>query len=175
MLTNTDMYLFGFLFIIIAEVFFIIKKIPIKRNLLFLCLFVYLTLVFSITFFPIVYQHDVVFEMPFNLIPFASISASIQDGVRTAVRHIAGNILMFFPLGMLMGFLLKNPNWKNILLTAVLFSIGIEAAQWLIGLAIGYQYRQIDIDDVLLNIAGACIGYGFYKILPSKMKAIFKI
>lgn len=174
MLTNTDMYLFGFLFIIIAEVFFIIKKIPIKRNLLFICLFVYLTLVFSITFFPLIYQYDVVFEMPFNFIPFASILASIQDSSRTAVRHIAGNILMFFPLGVLMGFLLKNPNWKNILLIAVLFSIGIEAAQWLIGLAIGYQYRQIDIDDVLLNVLGACIGYAFYKILPSKTKAIFK-
>ena len=119
-----------------------LSKIINKKELLFICLFVYLTLVFSIIFFPLIYQYNAVFEMPFNFIPFVSISASIQDSIRTAVRHIAGNILIFFPLGVLMEFLLKNPNWKNILLIAVLFSIGIEAAQWLIGLAIGYQYRQ---------------------------------
>lgn len=32
------------------------------------------------------------------------------------------------------------------------------------------MYRNVDIDDVILNALGAYIGYGIYKIIPKKIK-----
>ena len=47
----------------------------------------------------------------------------------------------------------------NILLLAILFSIVIEAAQYLTGVG------EADIDDVILNTLGALLGYGIYRFL----------
>lgn len=39
----------------------------------------------------------------------------------------------------------------------VLFSVCIELVQFIIGLLIGYNYRCVDIDDVILNSIGGII------------------
>ena len=39
----------------------------------------------------------------------------------------------------------------------VLFSVCIELVQFIIGLLIGYNYRCVDIDDVILNSLGGII------------------
>lgn len=39
-----------------------------------------------------------------------------------------------------------------------------------IGFAINNMYRNVDIDDVILNATGAFIGFGIYKILPKSFK-----
>ncbi len=39
-----------------------------------------------------------------------------------------------------------------------------------LGFAIHSMYRNVDIDDVILNATGAFIGFGIYKILPKSFK-----
>ena len=43
-------------------------------------------------------------------------------------------------------------------------SAAIELAQLVAGLAVaGYLYRVVDVDDVILNVAGGLIGFGLWK------------
>ncbi|MBQ2443869.1 MAG: VanZ family protein, partial [Clostridia bacterium] len=48
----------------------------------------------------------------------------------------------------------------------------IEMSQFLMGLVAGNMYRNVDIDDIILNSFGTFLGYGVYKLLPSKIKEI---
>ena len=53
---------------------------------------------------------------------------------------------------------------------AFAFTVIIEVTQMFLGFAIHSMYRNVDIDDVILNAIGAFIGFGLYKILPQRLK-----
>lgn len=69
--------------------------------------------------------------------------------------------------------LFKKKSFLKSLAFTVLFSVAIETAQFLIGLKIGYRYRSVDIDDVILNMMGGIIGCGLYRITPVKVRKQF--
>ena len=173
MLTASDAYLFGFIILIIAEIFLLIKKVPFKRNFLFATLIIYIVLVLSVTIFPIPFQIDG-YDFEYNFIPTASIISEFSFGLSSAIRTVGGNILMLVPFGVLLPLISKNKSFLNALIFSAVFSVSIEILQFIIGLLIGYRYRQVDIDDLLLNILGAVIGYLIYKIIPKKLKALFE-
>lgn len=100
-----------------------------------------------------------------NLIPFRTIGSYVNsilrgDIVAIAVRNLAGNLLMFLPLGIYLPII-----WKKCrkLMTTLLISltvlIGIELIQFLTLLG------SLDIDDLILNLFGILIGYGLWKWL----------
>lgn len=100
-----------------------------------------------------------------NLIPFRTIGGYVNsilrgDIVAIAVRNLAGNLLMFLPLGIYLPII-----WKKCrkLMTTLLISltvlIGIELIQFLTLLG------SLDIDDLILNLCGILIGYGLWKWL----------
>jgi glycopeptide antibiotics resistance protein len=72
------------------------------------------------------------------------------------VRNARGNALLFFPLGVLLPLVWRRRGFWSALLIAVLVSCGIEVVQYLSS-AWG-SYRAADINDVILNVAGACPG-----------------
>ena len=101
-----------------------------------------------------------------NLIPFRTLRlfAGLLDSaqpeyVRSAVINLGGNIIMFIPLGLLLprvfGRLTSLPH--VLLLTAILIT-AVEIIQLftLVG--------SCDIDDLILNVIGSAIGYGFHLI-----------
>ncbi|WP_124727599.1 VanZ family protein [Staphylospora marina] len=45
------------------------------------------------------------------------------------------------------------------LMVAVSFSLGIEVLQWSLTQLIGQDYRNFDVDDILLNVTGYLLGY----------------
>ncbi len=73
-------------------------------------------------------------------------------------KNIIGNILLFIPLGIFTSYYLKAKLFVPILILSFLSSSAIEFTQNCIG-------RTVDIDDVILNVAGALLGYLFYYIL----------
>lgn len=78
------------------------------------------------------------------------------------------NILLFIPLGLLAPlFWQKMTKLTNVMGIASVFTLLIEASQLL-------NNRRTDIDDVLLNILGAIVGYGFYKLLDRLAKSKFQ-
>ena len=46
----------------------------------------------------------------------------------------------------------------------LLFPLVIELLQFIIGFAIGYNYRSVDIDDFILNALGGYLGILFSKL-----------
>ncbi len=70
---------------------------------------------------------------------------------------LLGNIVMFMPLGFFPALLWRRwRRWKS-LLVGFWASFTIEFTQFFIG-------RFTDIDDVILNTAGALAGYGLYRL-----------
>lgn len=95
-----------------------------------------------------------------NLIPFHSISQYLSlGGSGIAFQNIAGNILIFFPLGIYLPLLKKNKGLPVNLLIVFAVSLGAEILQWCFGLG------SSDIDDLLLNCLGGLLGLLFYKLL----------
>lgn len=102
-------------------------------------------------------------HMNINLIPFKTIIQYISllknEVFRThAIVNLAGNILVFVPLGYLLPRL-----WKAFrlffatVLTVAMLVILVEFLQYITGLG------SCDIDDLILNIFGTAIGYFFWK------------
>lgn len=55
---------------------------------------------------------------------------------------------------------------SRVLLAAALGSIGIEAP-----LAVAWTGRSVDVNDVLLNVAGAALGLGVYELVRRRISA----
>lgn len=95
-----------------------------------------------------------------NLEPFDTIDRyrnSSRLALPVIARNLLGNVVLFVPLGT--GVALAARRWGatvGVLLAAAigaLASATVEALQWLLPLE-----RSVDIDDVILNAAGAVLG-----------------
>jgi len=96
-----------------------------------------------------------------NLIPFHTISIYLRDlGSWFWMRNALGNLGLLLPIGLLGPIaLLALDRWWRVLLVALAISATIEFAQLFI------PDRSADIDDVIVNVAGALIGYLLYRFL----------
>ena len=160
--------------IIFAIVICILLKKGVKKTAL-VCIFIaYITAVVCIVFFPILYDEPVVYGNGYtwyNLVPFATIAETVSDGFgETAFLQIFGNIFLSVPFGFFVMMWMKKPKLWKMFVFAFAFTITIELSQMFIGFAINNMYRNVDIDDVILNATGAFIGFGIYKILPKSFK-----
>ncbi len=107
----------------------------------------------------------------YNLVPFATIAETVSDGFgETAFLQIFGNILLSVPFGFFVMMWMKKPKLWKMFVFAFAFTVTIEITQMFLGFAIHSMYRNVDIDDVILNATGAFIGFGIYKILPKSFK-----
>ena len=69
------------------------------------------------------------------------------------------NVVLFVPIGFLMGLGSQHVRWKQVALWGCLLSIAIEILQFI------FRKGYCEVDDVLHNTLGCLIGYGMYKIL----------
>jgi len=86
-------------------------------------------------------------------------------------KQVVGNLIMLFPLGIYLPLLYRKlrkfSGFFAVLLISFFVSVGIEILQ------LATSYRSTDIDDVLLNTAGACLGfivYQLFKIIAAPVK-----
>uniref|UniRef100_UPI0025B87086 VanZ family protein n=1 Tax=Demequina sp. TaxID=2050685 RepID=UPI0025B87086 len=90
-----------------------------------------------------------------NIEPFVEIRRGLRAGASDAVAaNVWGNVAMFVPLGFLLMWLWTSPLIARVIMATVAgtgLSIIIELAQLTLG-------RVADIDDVILNGAGALLG-----------------
>ena len=101
-----------------------------------------------------------------NLVPFRTLrlfagllDSSRPEYVRAAVINLGGNVIMFIPLGFLLPRVFEKLNrFRNVLLTTALIITAVEIIQLLT------LVGSCDIDDLILNAAGAAIGYGLHKL-----------
>lgn len=75
------------------------------------------------------------------------------------IRQMVGNLLLLLPIGLLGPIVFPwMDRWRRVLLVAALLSLSIELAQlWI-------PDRAADVDDVMLNVAGAALGYAILRL-----------
>ena len=104
----------------------------------------------------------------FNIIPFEEISR-YKWGSKLFVYNVVGNVVAFIPFGLYFAYKIKPSKIYPVILSALSISALVEFIQYYIG-------RSFDIDDVILNVLGATIGYILFKILRwihSKLPRMF--
>jgi glycopeptide antibiotics resistance protein len=142
-----------------------------NRELLLAAFFLYLVLLAAVTIVPLPMSRartprpdDV------NLVPlvpllkcFAHQPSGIPESRRFCLQNLVGNVALFLPLGILLPLVFDRLNlFRRVLVVALLASVGIELTQWL-SRSFG-SYRYVDINDVILNVLGACLGYACYAV-----------
>ena len=144
------------------------KKIVWKREAFLLLMAVNLAVLIRFVFYPfftvngqvqpLVISMSSPQPLRVNLIPLVNILD--YDIKREAAINIIGNISMFIPTGIIMPILYRRLDrfWK-VLLAGAGLSFVIEMIQLL------FPGSVTDIDDLILNTAGAAIGYGIYKLV----------
>ncbi|WP_227394924.1 VanZ family protein [Jeotgalibacillus aurantiacus] len=105
-----------------------------------------------------VWQHNM------NLTPFRNITMYLNGSEyfnsNIILHNTLGNLLIFLPLGLFLPILYKKcRNWWKMLLMGAGLSLLIELTQFFT------MTGQFDIDDVILNGAGALVGYLLVKVL----------
>ena len=78
--------------------------------------------------------------------------------IRHSAINLLGNVILFIPLGIFLPMLAeKLRKFRKTLLCAAGLITAVELAQVLTLLG------RCDIDDLILNLLGAAVGYGLYK------------
>ena len=130
------------------------------REAVVVVLFAWSLVVAYLTFFPMrIIFYD--WHGTVSLIPFASIMNLLRYSTAlTALKNIAGNVLLFVPFGLLLPLLferLRKP-WP-LLWRAAVISGAIEVGQ------LPTRVRATDVDDVILNVVGAMVGLLIFRLI----------
>jgi glycopeptide antibiotics resistance protein len=123
------------------------------------CLAIYLVVLVALAFLP---PTDWALNSPLrvNLNPFASIWRGLHLGPASQTFwQVVGNVAAFVPLGLLVPLVRPRSSWLTVLVAATGLSVAIELGQFAVSLAVGYGYRAVDVDDVILNVLGGMVGY----------------
>jgi glycopeptide antibiotics resistance protein len=95
-----------------------------------------------------------------NLVPFATIVWQFQNLTWNTVRQLLGNVLLLTPLGVYgPGLWPGLTDWRRFLVLALAIGAAIELCQYAGSLMEGFTYRVTDIDDAIMNAAGAVAAF----------------
>jgi glycopeptide antibiotics resistance protein len=112
-------------------------------------------------FYVVTYQDPISNSISsYNLIPFREMFR-YDIGTIKFFKNIVGNLLIFVPFGLFVSYYIHKKRFWLITLLSLISSVTIEFAQRLI---IG---RVFDVDDIILNVVGGCIGYIIYIIIDA--------
>ena len=109
-----------------------------------------------------------------NLIPFATVAEFLRllkyaqnpYLVRHALINLAGNVVMFVPLGFFLPCLWKKlRSFLRYLACQLAIVAGVELVQWFTLLG------SLDVDDLILNTIGAASGFGLYRFAERRLAA----
>lgn len=94
-----------------------------------------------------------------NLVPFHTLRIYLANPDSWFwMRNFFGNLALLLPLGLLGPIAFPAlDGWWRIALVAVLYSVAIEVIQ------LAVPDRSADVDDVIVNVAGALLGYAILK------------
>lgn len=129
------------------------RRRPFLRFGPFLLLLAYLALLAVITLRPGNAEAAASAGASDNFTPFAEINRSLADGSLRSLAQVVGNALLFAPFGVLVPLSFPRLRILTAVLAAAVASASVEIVQ-LTHLA----GRMFDIDDVILNVTGACVG-----------------
>jgi len=147
----------------ITDIFLNKKQLILYKEVINLGVVVYLLCLFYVVTF-----EDVSWS-GHNLVLFGEITR-YDFGSKLFFKNVLSNVIMFLPYGFLLSYYLRTKKGSIIFILSVIASCAIELTQYAIG-------RVFDVDDILLNVIGAMIGYFIYyflEVLRDKIPGIFK-
>jgi glycopeptide antibiotics resistance protein len=133
--------------------FLYLKKVGRKQNILHItAVFLFCYYLFGIlTVTGIGYTSTMSFRPRISLIPFV---AMISGPIDTIL-----NVVLFVPFGFFLPLLYKKYHHiRTVALTGFLFSLSVEIVQM-------FGWGATDINDLITNTIGACLGYFVYYLL----------
>lgn len=108
-----------------------------------------------------------------NLVPFKTIAGFIEGAVTGtmdadfSLTNLLGNLVAFMPMGLFLPCVFKKTRrFTGLLLCSSLVVLFIE------GLQLITMHGSFDIDDFILNISGALLGYAFWRLKP--IQAVYR-
>ena len=95
-----------------------------------------------------------------NLVPFRTLGIYLANlGSWFWMRNLLGNLVLLLPLGLLGPIAFPAVDrWLRVALVALFVSTAIELLQ------LAVPDRSADIDDVIVNVAGALLGYAILNL-----------
>ena len=132
-----------------------------RWTMLALLALVHIDLVIAMTIFPIPIAGQEFDRLTHgmsedNVIPFSTISTQLTHMSLSNFRQLFGNVVALAPLGIYgPGLWPALRNWRRFVLVAIAFGVGIELTQYAGSVMEGFTYRVTDIDDAMMNAAGA--------------------
>ncbi|MDH5505973.1 MAG: VanZ family protein [Anaerolineae bacterium] len=100
-----------------------------------------------------------------NLTPFYFGASSVSGRIlaERISAAIIQNIILTIPFGFGASFVIPVRR-RDVRWLVIAGGLGIEATQLMISLGLGYAYRVIDVNDVILNALGVLVGYGLFRV-----------
>ena len=140
------------------------KGIAFSRNHVFAVLVfsVYVLGVYHFTGVGTLYDHKRYIFIPelINLVPFSN---------EIDIVAYALNVVLFVPFGLLAPMIWQNMGkLRSVLLGAFGFTLLIEVSQLL-------NFRSTDIDDEILNVLGAAVGFVSYKLWDKMTESKYRV
>lgn len=178
------MYTYGLLFFVPINVLYImfivvngvIKKRPSPYYIFAFVLGVYANFLIKYAFFPIFIPGE---EHYTALVNYINMDIALLFSY--SAYQIIGNVLLTFPLGILLAFI-TNYNVKERIVYTILLSASLELIQLIIISSLHSINITFDINDIILNMMGGVVGniffYLFCKIyirIPCKEEKCFLI
>ena len=142
------------------------------KTVLFILFVIYCAALAFVLFFPNLHRYSHGSRL-YNIIPFATISelmGRLIEGTINAdivVRNIGVNILLFVPMGAFLPVLFKKlRKFRWVILVCFSATVAAELIQFI------FILGSFDVDDIILNTAGAAAGYGIVNI-PALKKLLY--
>lgn len=139
------------------------KKLSLWNILLFLLIIFYVYFLFSQILFKYVnpvelFSNNRYFSRSINLIPFNDLFNGMVNRL-----DLTGNIILFFPFGILYNIKRKKSYFNNIIVFLI-SSFSFEILQHILGIGAS------DITDIILNVLGGLLDVVFYNIFTKILK-----
>lgn len=145
------------------------KEIPWKTALRILIIASFVIYILALFYFTIGKSAPVIINgqrQRANLIPFHTIRNYINlvnngQVIGVAIINLAGNLLLLLPMAVYLPYFIKALRgfWKDALAVFVI-DLLIEIIEYVTARG------SFDVDDIILNMLGAIIGYGIWKLKP---------
>ena len=141
------------------------KEIPVKKALHILITASFIIYLFALFYLTIGKSGAVMIngmEQRANLIPFHTIKNYLKQITRLhAMVNLVGNLLLLLPMAIYLPYFIKalRKLWKDTLAILAIILI-IEITEYI------SKRGSFDVDDIILNLLGAMIGYGIWKLKP---------
>lgn len=104
-----------------------------------------------------------------NFVPFKTINGyvlAISNGSMNLIipiKNLAGNVAVFLPMGIFLPYFIRTLNrLKSFAVAMTVMILSVEIIQLVT------RRGSLDIDDFILNIIGALIGFGLWKAMTAR-------